>query len=112
MIECLQNIYDDCNHKDDDIVIETKDYSIGATSASDIGDIFTGFDWDTGRVIIYPKEPLIKERKQNSAVKIVYDKSFWCGSCQTSVQIKDKYCRHCGKWFSSVENKDSKNNIQ
>ena len=42
-------------HADDEISIPNNEGSIGGTSATDIEQVIFGFDWDAGRVFIYPE---------------------------------------------------------
>jgi ERCC4-related helicase len=45
----------------DEVVIEVKvPSSIGATPTANICNVKFGFDWDKGKVILEPEEPLVK----------------------------------------------------
>lgn len=47
---------------EDSVEIITENSSIGQTSTTNIENIFQGFDWDSGKVLIYTSERIFKIR--------------------------------------------------
>jgi len=54
----------------DNIVVYIKERWVGPTPAVDINSIFSGFDWDKGRLLFYPEKDLclFKDDKYKTAL--------------------------------------------
>lgn len=52
---------------DDDVVIELSEPSIGPIAMVEVKSAFQGFDWESGKFIIHPSEPVVR-RTENQAL--------------------------------------------
>ena len=50
----------------DSVVIEIAEPSIGPTTCVGIKTIYSGFDWDQGKIIIVPSEPLVRKKNYST----------------------------------------------
>lgn len=80
--------------------------SIGSSRTTSVTGCGLGFDWDSGKFLLFPEENLVTENynKGYSVIK-KRDNVFYCSNCTTIVSEHDKYCRHCGQKLVKEENK-------
>lgn len=62
LIDKLVEIQNSAN-RELSVVVRTYDYSIGPSSTNPIENVYAGFDWNNGKVIIYTKDKLIKQKE-------------------------------------------------
>lgn len=103
-----ENVNDVVSHlqgekpEDIQVVISLKEPSIGTSAASPLSMAYKGFDWDSGRYILYAKDELIREHvsrdKVIPAVLRKYETDlYFCQKCNCIVDEKDYFCKHCGQ---------------
>jgi len=93
-----------------EVYIKTKDqlHMWGGTSCEPVKGIYNGFDWDSGKLIIYCEKELTEEHLTRDNVKPPIDldnilnpelkRKVWsCQTCEEFVSNNDKYCRNCGQ---------------
>lgn len=57
-IEELHKFLD--SYGDNSVVVVTKDKSIGCISTTPVSSIAPGFDWESGKILLYTEDDLIK----------------------------------------------------
>lgn len=69
------NLYTALEAKDEHtrVVVPTEDPSVGAKSCVEIDMVYGGFDWDTGKIFLSTKEPVIKAYKSNGLSHFEYE---------------------------------------
>jgi len=60
-------------NEDDELMIRTSSPSIGPISMVGIDSIFNGFDWESGKTIITPKERLVVKTEKQDLYDMSYD---------------------------------------
>lgn len=92
-----------------DVRVITQDKSIGARASVGIKDIYRGFDWESGKVLIIPDNNIYQETREDEIEKLEIpvagtDKIvLLCPICEERVSKKDNFCKHCGKKFNRGE---------
>ena len=97
-------------HSENDVVILLNEKSIGPHACSGIDVVFPRFDWDDGKILICPTNPLCRESRTRDVEK---DRVLWhgvihCPHCEHKVNKKDKYCSNCGQKLGLIKNLDNK----
>ena len=100
-------------HQDDEVIITTKDPSVGPRGGSGVLNILHGFDWERGQIRIEPEKPLLSSEKDRDkalpAIVRVYDDLprkrvvRKCPKCENHVRKGDAYCSKCGQRISITE---------
>lgn len=78
--------------KDAEVEIRIIGNSIGPSATSQIKSVFSGFDWDDGKILVNTKKTLIEYDEY--MLKISYRKR--CTKCDNKVPKKYNYCPECG----------------
>lgn len=63
-VSAYQSIAD--KNEPERVVIQVEEPSIGGTPCVDIEAIYAGFDWDHGKILIVPKEPLVRKKEYST----------------------------------------------
>lgn len=84
------------------VVVELSQISIGGIASTEIAQIYEGFDWDFGKVIINTSDSIImKTKDRDNPVEIkkdpVFSKRYLCSACGYYVRKDDKFCSSCGQ---------------
>ena len=87
------------NLKNISVEIALSEVSIGPTASVPIESLFLGFDWNAGKLLLYPKEDLVRASYANGNTIKMDDNGYFCRHCLTQVKRDDKYCPNCGKRF-------------
>jgi hypothetical protein len=85
------NLYAALEEKDEHtcVAIPTEDPSVGERSCVGIEMVYSGFDWDTGKIFLVPKEPLKRAYHKSGLTCFEYE------YLTNAVQNGFKYiCRH------------------
>ena len=69
------NLYNslDSHSNEIQVVIETADTSIGPKSCVEVEMLYSGFDWDEGKIFLVPNEPVRKAQRANGLSIFEYD---------------------------------------
>lgn len=89
-------------HANDEVVIVLADKSIGAHASAGIESVFSGFDWDNGRILVRPTRRLVSEERSRDVQKkkILWHNILHCPNCERRITKSAKYCTNCGQSLS------------
>lgn len=102
MQKIINHYCNDLNKGDCDVVIKLDEPSIGFIACEYVDEIYSGMDWDMGRILITAKKELIhKTKDRDNPVPIKHDpvfpKRFVCTACGGYIHKNDNYCCSCGQ---------------
>jgi len=89
------------------VVIALKEPSVGGTRTTEIMQIYPGFDWNHGQILIQTKDEICRlEKNKDFLTKMNlfvfnYDKKsiieLHCPRCESKLKKDDNYCHECGQ---------------
>lgn len=97
------------NLADDEVAIELGSPSVGPHASVGVETVYAGFDWDNGKLLIVPQEPLVRKNLQRDIpqgiIRITYKNdyhgkirpSLHCPVCKAKLRKSDRYCPKCGQ---------------
>ena len=91
-------------HSENTVVVSLNEPSIGGSAASAVENIFSGFDWDKGKVFIGVKDRIcrkgrsLKDEKEMVIWKYSSARTFYtCPNCENIIKKDSNYCSSCGQ---------------
>jgi len=84
------------------VVIPLSEPSIGPVKTTEISGIGLGFDWNTGKLMVYTKDQVVRkdfEKKKAAILKKKYgiNEIYYCSNCNSIIKASDHFCHMCGK---------------
>jgi hypothetical protein len=91
-------------HSENTVVVSLNEPSIGGSAASTVESIFSGFDWDKGKVFIRVSDQVcrkgrtLKDEKEIEIWKYSSPRAFYtCPHCGEIIKKDSKFCSSCGQ---------------
>lgn len=86
------------------VVIPLNESYIGGRMMAGVSNMYKGFDWESGKMIIQPDISIARKGKSKDDLMpmIIYchegsKRMFCCPDCNERVNKSDNYCRNCGQ---------------
>lgn len=86
------------------VLIPLSEPSMGSRTMVGISNVYQGFDWESGKMILEPNIKLVRNgRSKNDLMPVdIYahegtKRMFCCPRCNERVGKSDNYCKNCGQ---------------
>lgn len=96
-------------HENDEVIIHCRESSIGISAGEPVSGIYSGFNWNAGRLLIEPEKALIHYGSGRDdpipVVHITYKDNYegkirptlHCPRCEAKLTRKMQFCPKCGQ---------------
>ena len=95
------------------VVVTLDEPSVGASACTEVSCVYTGFDFENGRINIGCRDKIVRKGKSlNDVIEpsadhesyFSHDKGmiYHCRNCGSRIANNDRYCRYCGQKLKEV----------
>lgn len=112
------DMYISHGHENDEVIIHCREASMGISAGEPVSGIYSGFDWDAGRLLIEPEKALIHYGSGRDdpipVLRITYKDNYGgkirptlhCPRCEAKLTRRMQFCPKCGQMLDMKHMKE------